>query len=327
MLKKTMLMLCCLLLAASILGPVRSLAGKKDKRTLVVAVLLHTKAHLAPLEGFKAALGERGYVEGQGIEYVLGGPVEKVEELDGVMAALLARKPDLVYVSGTPAAQAAQKATRGTAIPVVFGPLNDPVGAGLVKDRKRPGGNITGVALADNEGRRMQWAIEIDPKIKSVLLPYNVDDKSALRSLANARQAAATLKLHLIEVPVRSQEEITALIAQFPLDADSIFLPRDGLVMGRLKDFADLAIKQKIMLSITRIDLVEEGVLFSYGYDAFELGKQAAGMADQIFKGGNPGEMPLKSAEDYLVINLKTANAIGLAIPPRILRLARQVIR
>lgn len=325
--RKTRLMLLCLLLAASVFGAVHSQAGEKDKRPLSVAVLLHTNAHRAPLEGIKAGLREKGYVEGQRIEYLIGGPVEKVEELDGVMAALLARKPDLVFVSGTPAAQAAQRATKGTTIPVVFGPLNDPVGAGVVKDRKRPGGNITGVALADNEGRRMQWAIEIDPKIKSVLVPYNVEDNSALLSLANARQAAATLKLKLIEAPVRNQKEIAALIAQFPPGVDSIFLPRDGLVMGRLKDFAELAIRNKIVLSITRIDLIGEGVLFSYGYDATELGRQAADMADQIFKGKNPGEMPLKNAEDYLVINQKTANAIGLAIPPRVLRMARQVIR
>jgi putative ABC transport system substrate-binding protein len=310
-----------------VLWPAFAQAAEPAQRPLVIAVLLYSKNNIPSLAGIKAGLLELGYVEGKGVEYIFDGVVESIEGLDPAMTRLMARKPDLVYAAPTPAAQVALKACRERKIPVLFGPVNDAVAVGLVKDRKHPGENITGVMLSDSEGKRLQWSLEIAPGIKNVLVPYNPEDKSSLLSLEAVREAAASLGLELLARTVRNHAEIDALITQWPEGVDSVFLPRDGMVMSRIKDFVDLAIRKKMVLTSSRIEQVEQGALFSYGFDGFELGWQVARLADQIFKGKNPGDLPVETAEDYLAINLKTAKAIGLTVDKRILGLAHRVIR
>lgn len=304
-------------------------AGAADmrRRPLIIAVLLYTANNLPSFEGFKAGLQERGYSEGKEVRYLFDGHSKNINELDAAMAQLLAQQPDLIYAAPTPAALAAQKATKENKIPVVFGPVNDPVVAGLAKDQKHPGGNITGVMLADSDGKRLQWISELRPQTRTVLLPYNPDDISSTLSLQNVRKAAAVLGFNIQAKAVRSNEEISAMIAGCPDGIEAIFLPRDSMIMARIKDFVDLSLQKKAILSSTRSDLVEKGALYSYGFDGFEIGKQAARLADLILEGKNPGDLPVETAEDYLVINLKTANAIGLSIAPHILRQARKVIR
>lgn len=243
------------------------------------------------------------------------------------MTQLMARKPDLVYAAPTPAAQVAKRFCEEKNIPVLFGPVNDAIGGGLVTERKHPGGNITGVMLADSEGKRLQLCTEIAPRIKTVLVPYNPNDKSSLLSLESVHEAAAHLDLRVEEAAVADQAAIDKLITQLPEGIDTIFLPRDAMVMARVKDFAEVSIRKKIILSSTRVELVEKGALLGYGFDGFELGKQLARLADQIFKGKKPGDLPVETAEDYLSINLKTAQAIGLSIDDRFLRLAYRLIR
>lgn len=307
--------------------PALGVAVEKPKRPLVIGVLVYSKNNLPTLEGFKAGLRERVYVDGQGVEYVFEGAVDSIKELDPAMARLMARKPDLVYAAPTQATLAAQKVCRERNIPVVFGPVNNAVVVGLVTDRKHPGGNITGVMLSDSDGKRLQWALEVDPRIKSILVPHNPEDPSSMLSFKNVQEAAVTLGVKVVAVEVRNPAEIDALVAHFPEGVDSIFLPRDALLMGKIKEFSELAIRKKILLSATRLELVEKGALLGYGFDGVALGKQVARLADQIFKGKKPGDLPVESAEDYLAINLKTAQAIGLKVDERILRMAYLVIR
>lgn len=297
------------------------------KRPVIIGVLLYTSNNLPNFEGFKAGMKEKGYVEGKEVKYLFSGPAENIPGLDTAMAQLLTQQPDLIYAAPTPTALIAQKATKENKIPVVFGPVNDPVIAGLVKEQHLPGGNITGVMLADSDGKRLQWIREFNPQARIVLLPYNPDDVSSVLSLENARKAALVLGFDIQATPVRNHDEITALIANCPSGITAIFLPRDGMIMARVKDFVELSLQKKLILSSTRSDLVEKGALYSYGFDGFEVGKQAARLADLILQGKKPADLPVETAEDFLTINLKTANALGLTIPPHILRQAHKVIR
>ncbi|MFZ5775873.1 MAG: ABC transporter substrate-binding protein [Thermodesulfobacteriota bacterium] len=325
--KKIFLLMLAVLLAGGVAWPGFGQAALPGKRPKVIAVLLYSKNNIPSLEGLKAGLRELGYVEGQEVEYAFEGTVESIQDLDQAMTRLLNRQPDLVYAAPTPAAQVAQKHCREKQIPVLFGPVNNAVKVGLVADRARPGGNITGVMLEDSEGKRLQWGVEIAPRVKNVLVPYNPEDKSSLLSLESAGQAAASLGITVIGREVRDHAAIDALIAQWPEGVDSVFLPRDSLIMSRIKDFAAVSIRHKIVLSATRIELVEQGALYSYGFDGMELGRQVARLADQIFKGRKPGDLPVETAEDYLAINLKTAKAIGLQVDEQLLRLAHRVVR
>lgn len=329
--KKMMVCMLIVLLTGGVLWPACAQAAervKKAERPLVIAILLYSENNLPLLAGFKAGLRERGYIEGQDVEYVFNGVVEGGGELDAAMALLAARKPDLVYAAPFVAAQAAQRLCRERSIPLLFGPANNVVQGKLVRDLKHPGENATGVMLADSEAKRLQWSVEIAPQIRNVLVPYNPEDTSALASLETARQGAAGLGLKLLARTVRNQAEIDALIAQWPEGVDSVYLPRDGMVMSRIKDFAELAIRKKMVLSTgTRVSYVEQGALFSYGFDDKEITRQVARLADQILKGKKPGDLPVETAEDYLAVNLRTAKAIGLVVDKRILGLAHRVIR
>lgn len=302
-------------------------ATDTPKRPLVIGILLYTINNLPSFEGFKEGMKERGYVEGKEVTYLFNGPGESISALEAAMAQLIAQQPDLVYAAPTPAALIAQKATKENKIPVVFGPVNDPLVAGLVKSQQHPGGNITGVMLANSEGKRLQWIREFSPQAKTVLLPYNPDDASSILSLKNVREAAAALGFDILAKEVRNHDEISALIAKCPTGIEAIFIPRDAMIMARIKDFVDLSLQKKVILSSTRSDLVEKGALYSYGFDGFEIGKQAARLAYLILQGKNPGELPVETAEDYLAINLQTASAIGLTIAPHILHQAQKVYR
>ena len=240
---------------------------------------------------------------------------------------LVAQKPDLLFTSPTPATQAAQQATRGGSLPVVFAPVNDPLAAGIVASLKEPGGNITGIRLAPSDGVRMEWLQKINPGLRAVYLPYNSKDKSALTSLEQARQAAEALRIELIAQGVGDQEELSAAMAEIPDRAGAVFLPRDGLVMSRIADWVELCRARRMMLSSPRQAQVVQGALVGFGFVGFEIGKQAARLADRILKGADPGKLPVETAEDYLFINLKTAREIGLEIGESILRQAKLVVR
>ena len=304
-----------------------SAGGAGSKRQITIGVLQFTANNLTTLDGFKAGMEELGYREGENVRYVFDGPAATRSELDMKMAELLGAQPDLVFTSPTPATLIAQQATRTSRIPVVFAPVNDPVAAGIVSDIRNPGENVTGIRLAASDGKRLQWLKEISPSLSKVFLPYNAAGKSALTSYGNAKAAAEALGVELIGRPVRSVEEIRAAMEEIDEDVDAIFLPRDGMVMSRIKEFVALTTERRIMLSTPRLKQVQQGALTGYGFIGFELGKQAARLADKILKGADPGTLPIETAEDYLFVNLGTADAIGIPIEDHILRQARDVIR
>jgi putative ABC transport system substrate-binding protein len=220
--------------------------------------------------------------------------------------------------------QAAQRATAGTDIPVVFVPVNDPVGAGLVDNLRNPGGNITGITFGVQEARRLEWLIQVAPTIEQIYIPYNPEDRSAVLALETVSEAAPKLGVELITREVRNLEEITAAVENIPEEADAIFLLPDSLLGGRANKFVELQLPTS---AANPRDLADHGVLTSYGIEITAAGKQAARLADQILRGIKPADLPVETAEFYLAINLKTAEAIGLDISDEILLQADIIIR
>ena len=231
---------------------------------------------------------------------------------------------DLILSLTAPATKAAQKATAGTDIPVVFVPVTDPVGAGIVDSLKQPGGNITGVTFGVQEGRRLEWLIQVAPTIEQVYIPYNPEDQSAVLALEIVREAATKLGIELITREARNPEEITAAVENVPGEADAIFLLPDSVVGTRTADFVALQLPTS---AANPGDLKTQDVLTSYGVEQIGSGKQAVRLADQIFKGVKPADLPVEMGESSLAVNLKAAEAIGLDIPDEILRQADIVVR
>jgi putative ABC transport system substrate-binding protein len=207
---------------------------------------------------------------------------------------------------------------------VVFVPVTDPVGAGIVDSLRNPGGNITGITFGAQEARRLEWLIQVAPTIEEIYVPYNPDDRSAVLALEVVSEAAVALGVELITHEARNNEEITAAVENTPGEADAIFLLPDSLLGGRATEFVALQLPTS---AANPGDLTMHGVLTSYGVEQSSAGKQAARLADQILQGVKPSDLPVEMADFYLAINLKTAKAIGLDVPYEILQQADIIVR
>lgn len=321
-----MLSIVVLLVLAAAFGW-RYRAASGPARPKVIALVQLTAVDAATVAGFKAGLAEAGYREGREVVYLDPGPAGSIERLDAIILGHLARKPDLIMVSSTPASQAVRRLTEGRAIPVVFAPVNDPVAAGIVADLRHPGGWITGIRLPTGDDLRLQWLTEIAPGTRRVFVPYTEKDRSAQATLAQIRPVASGLGLELLARPVQGEAGVRAVLAELPAGVGAIFLPRDSSVESHVGLFVAAAQARRIPLCAPSLIQVEAGALFSYGFVHRDIGRQAARLASQIFKGVQPGDLPVEMAESVLSLNLATARRIGLAIPDAILLQAERVVR
>jgi putative ABC transport system substrate-binding protein len=322
--KKPVLAILALAFVAALAGAVGGDASPARTGTpRLVAMAQLTVVDDATFAGFRAGMAALGYQEGRDVRYLASGAVGKPELLDDALRTLLDKNPDLLVVASTPAAQAAKRLTEARRHPpVVFAPVNDPLGAGIVGDLRHPGGHIAGIRLPQGDAPRMKWLLRIAPGVQRVYLPHSPDDDSALASLRQAREVARALGVILLPRAVRdpARDEV-------PPEADAIFIPRDSRVEAHIGAYVALADKRRLPLSAPSLAQVREGALFSYGFVHREIGAQAARLAGQILKGRHPGDLPVEMAENRLAINLVAARRIGIAIPDDLLRQAEFVIR
>ncbi len=276
-------------------------------------------------EGFQDKMTELGYVEGENITYLYDGPVGDIARLDTVAQEMVAQNVDLLLAFSTPATQASMRAT--TEIPILFAPISDPIGAGLVTSLANPGENATGVTFGIGEPRRLQWLLDIAPGIEQIYVPYNPNDGSAVGILQKIQEVAAPLNVELLLREAPDEAGIAAAIENIPDEADAIFLLPDTLLVNRMPEFAEAAIAHKLPISAPSDVTVPQGGLITYSMRFYPLGEQLAVMAQKIVQGTAVSELPVETAEFFLDINLKTADAIGLEISDDILRQANTIIR
>jgi putative ABC transport system substrate-binding protein len=294
-------------------------AGFAKPKTYKIGVI-----NLAPtledtLVGFKEGMTELGYIEGENLEYIYAGPAGSIDKLDGFAQELVNAKVDLIFSITTPATQAAQRATASNNIPVVFGVLTDPVGAGVVANLKQPGGNITGVTFGPQEAQRFAWLTKIVPSVKRVYIIYNSNDNSAKLAFGTATETAEKLGLEIVSREATNPDEIAAALTEIPEDVDALYLLPDSQTEAKLADILAAANSRHLPTSVANVDVVADGPLYSYAMKLAPAGKQAARLADQILKGIEPADLPVETTEFFLAINLKTAQAIGITIPESIL--------
>jgi putative ABC transport system substrate-binding protein len=303
-------------------------ACSKKNRTYTVGIINTLPTLDKAVAGFKRGMTERGYIEGEKIRYVYNGATAQMDKLSASAQALLAADVDLILSITTPATLAAQQATEGIELPVVFSVVTDPVGAEIVESMQHPGGNITGIAFGAQEARRFEWLVRIAPEIRQIYVPFNTMDKSPILALKMVRKAAAKLGVELIIREVHDPETLNNAVFNIPAKADAIFFLPDSLMTTRLTDMVTTANQRKLPTSTANISNVKsDQILTSFGKDLYLAGEQAARLADQIFKGADPADLPVETAEVYLAVNLKVAKMIGLTIPDDILRQAHLIIR
>jgi putative ABC transport system substrate-binding protein len=301
--------------------------GGAKPKTYTIGVINFSSNLEYILKDFKAGLTELGYVEGENITYIYEGPVS-ADELDAVAQDLVKAKVNLILAITTPATKAAQKATAGTDIPVIFIPVTDPVGAGVVASLIKPGGNLTGVTYTTQEGRRLEWLLQVAPTIKQVYVVYNPEDQSPVLALKMVSESAAKLGVELATREASTPEEIEAAFQDIPKEADAIFFLPDTKVYAQKEKWIKLAVERKLPTSGPNVTTVNDGALTAYGVDLGVAAKQqAARLANQILQGGKPADLPVEMADYFSAINLQAARAIGLDIPDSILRQADTILR
>jgi putative ABC transport system substrate-binding protein len=300
--------------------PLTACGRTRSQEIYTIGVVNLSPLQEVTLEGFKEGMAELGYIEDENVIYLYEGATKTIDGLDSVAQDLVEADVDLILSITTPATQAAQRATAGTDIPVVFVPVTDPVGTGLVDSLRHPGGNITGVTFGVQEARRLEWLIQVVPTIERVYIPYNPEDRGAVLALETASEAAATLGVEIVTHEASTPEQVAAAFENIPDDIDAIFFLPDSLVNARKDAWIERAINLELPTSGPNLAAVEDGHLTTYGIDLAAAARQeAARLADQILQGMKPADLPVETAEFYSAINLKTAEDIGVDIPDEVL--------
>ena len=279
-------------------------------------------------EAFRQGLHELGYVEGQNIAIEYRSAEGKSERLPGLAAELVRLKVDVIVAASPPATEAAKQAT--STIPIVFAVSGDPVAAGLVASLARPGGNITGLASISPElvGKELELLKAVAPKVSRVAVLQNPNNAGHALTLRQAEGAARALGVQLQVLKARTPSEIEAAFAAMSSQrAGGVLVLRDALFIAQRTQIAALAAKRRLPAVYGLREEAEAGGLMAYGASVPHMFRRAATYVDKILKGAKPADLPIEQPTKFeLVINLKTAKALGLTIPQSLLRQADQVI-
>jgi putative tryptophan/tyrosine transport system substrate-binding protein len=279
----------------------------------------------AVIEGFRVL----GYIEGRNIIFEDRFPNEIPERFKSMAAELAALRVDAIIAVGDRAAEYAKNAT--STIPIVFVLIPDPVESGLVNSFARPGGNLTGTSnyAADILGKRLQLLKEIIPGLSRIALLANPSAPISHRNIEETRAAAGLLGLAIQIFEARSRGELEpAFNAMAEANLQAVMVsPSEGLPLQGRAIIAKLALQRRLALCSFSRETFEPGALMSYGTDQVALVRRAAVYVDKILKGANPGDLPVEGPTKFeFLLNLKTAKALGISIPPAVLARADGVI-
>jgi ABC-type uncharacterized transport system substrate-binding protein len=284
-------------------------------------------ARVDRVEAMRAGLHDLGYVEGKNISIEFRW-AERIEQLPELAAELVRLNVDVIFAVSSTMVEPARQAT-GT-IPIVFANHADPVGIGHVASLARPGGNITGLSmlLTDLVAKELEILTEVVPQAKRIAVLWNPTTPSHLPAMKEVEAAGQRLRLELVKVPAQTVEDFDRAFAVMVRERVGAFLAvASPLLSNRREPLVEQARKHRLPGMFGGKELVEAGGLISYGADLIDLHRRATVYIDKILKGAKPGDLPVEQASKYaLVINLKTAKALGLDIPPTLLARADEVI-
>jgi putative ABC transport system substrate-binding protein len=280
------------------------------------------------LRALQEGLAKLGWSDGKNIRLDVYWSVSDAERARAVAKELIGRAPDLILASGTVATAASHQAT--AAIPIVFTVVSEPVQQGLVESLARPAGNITGFSNLEPSlgGKWVELLKTIAPNVTGVLVMFNLQTAPATLVRSHSADAAAEkLAIELIRTPVRKRADIEAAIRMLRSPAHGLIILPDTFLNDHRQMILDLAAQHGIPTMCPFRYLAAEGGLISYGIDLADTFRQAASYVDRILRGDKPADLPVQQPTKFeLAINLKTAKALGLSVPPTLLALADEVI-
>ena len=319
-----------------IIGLVAALLGAEAQQATKNAQIGYLAPNLAASrhlpEAFRQGLRDLGYVDGRNVVIEYRDAEGKFERLPTLAAELVALKVDVIVAGGTPAALAAKQAT-GT-LPIVFAGPGDPVTSGLVTSLARPGGNVTGLSSFAPElvGKCLEQLKQAVPgvgRVAALWQPGGLGERTDKDVLKEAEAAARALGVRLQFVEARGPEDFDRAFSEMTeARAGALTVLPGSMFVNERRRLVDLAAKNRLPAVYPWREGVADGGLMSYGPDLADLFRRAATYVDKILKGTKPGDLPVEQPTKFeLVINLKTAKALGLTIPPSVLGRADEVIQ
>jgi putative ABC transport system substrate-binding protein len=322
-----------ILLAATslyLIAPLRLHGGPAPRISRIGILIPESGAgETQTIKGLRDGLKELGYIEGENLVVELQDAKGDRSALHTMAGELVRKKVDVIFTTGSRPTQAAQSATKE--IPIVFRHSADPAALGFLKNMKRPEGNVTGVAAFSSymTDKRLEILKTIVPNLRRVHIFYDSNSKYSGGNFLAAQTAATKLGLEVADHGVKTADEIKSSFDKMQIRAgDAILQISDDLVESNASFVLDGAKKVRLPTMFDQETWTTKGSLASYGPSYTLMGRQAAQLIDRLLKGAKPSDMPVQSASKFdLVINLRTANIIGLTIAPEVLSKADRIIR
>jgi putative ABC transport system substrate-binding protein len=316
---------------ASMLWP-SSVRSQQTARLQRIGVLLGVSPSdtewLRRVTAFRQALHLLGWTEGRNVAFEFRYAEGRLDRLPALVAELIQANVDIVVTQGSEPVQAARKAT--DTIPIVMAAVGESVGSGFVASLARPSGNVTGLTLVATEqsAKRLELLREILPRLAHVAVLWNSNNPSVRLQVKEVERAAPVLGIQLQSVPVADAIDLEhALQATAQARAEALITMDDLLIIHHRARIVDLAMRRRLPVMAEFKPLASAGALMSYTPDQIDMWRRAAGYVDKIFKGAKPADLPVEQPIKFeLIVNLKSAKALGLRIPESFLVRADEVI-
>ena len=320
------------LMAGGLLAAPRAAEAQQAGKVYRIGLLDYSApdpARQAWWNAFRQRMRELGYVEGQNVTFEPRWAQGDLDRVPKLAAELVGLKMDVIVTGGQVAAIAAKRAT--STIPIVMGTGSDPVAVGLVASLRQPGGNVTGLTSINSElsGKRLELLRTVAPRAARIAILWDEGDAGSRLIVDETEAAAKTAGLTIHRVAVGSAAGLEAAFAAVVRGrAGALTIDSTARLFPYRKRIAELAVKHRLPAVAGLREYVEVGCLASYGTDYPDLFRRAAVYVDKILKGAKPGDLPIEQPTKFeLVINLKTAKALGLTIPQSLLGRADEVIQ
>jgi putative ABC transport system substrate-binding protein len=318
-----------LLGGAAVVWPLAARAQQPRKVPRIGVLLAGTPASFSlRANAFRERLQELGYVEGTTITIEWRWGEDRAERLPGLATELVRLNLDAILTAGTPAAKALKNATR--TIPIIMAIIGDPVAAGLVDNLARPGGNVTGFSIlaSDLSGIRLQLLKEIVPAATSVAVMSNAANPQSQIELKEMHVAAQVLNVKLNSIQISAEVSVEIAFEKLNKElAQGLIVLTDPILYSQRNRIVALVAEHRLPAMYFFREFVQQGGLMSYAPSDSDLFRRAAGYIDRVLKGNSPGDLPVEQPTKFeLIINLKTAKALGLDVPPMLLARADEVI-